>query len=277
MWCQHICHHMYLQVTTYICKVTTYMWCQHISHHIYVVSAHMSPHIYALSPHISASHHIYVVSAHMSPHIYALSPHISESHHIYVVSAHMSPHIYALSPHIFASHHIYVVLAYLSPHIFASHHIYLKVTTYMWCQHKMMSHSYKCMVVVRLVFTMAPTFSCPLCIDLFNSQKSLNRHLQLHDEDFYYSCSHCNFKTKRKDSLNRHVEKYHAMAIDLPVIVDKPPKTIDNNQPHETIQKPANNAHSSMHDENQSDKCLQLPNNFIYAGSSQSVSFHAIF
>ena len=66
--------------------------------------------------------------------------------------------------------------------------------------------------------------------------------------------------------MNRHIEKYHN-------IVDQPTHNLVIDQPlvnHTNVQKPT----SIVYGENQFDKCLQLPNNFIYAGSSQSVSYY---
>ena len=116
---------------------------------------------------------------------------------------------------------------------------------------------------MRSILDMAPVFPCPSCEDTFTDLSNLKRHSKLHDNDWHHSCPQCNFKSKRNYVLNRHIEKYHSThgMTENDIVVD--PSMVEHHQ------KSDNNVVSLG---NQFDKRLQLPHNFIYAGSSQSVS-----
>lgn len=113
---------------------------------------------------------------------------------------------------------------------------------------------------MRSVVMMAPMFVCELCGDVFTQQSNLNRHLHTHEQESLHACKDCPFMSKRKDSLKRHIERYH-----------------DGNGNDSLMSKPLVQPPvllpPSAFETGAFDKQLQLPHNFIYAGASQSVSF----
>ena len=114
---------------------------------------------------------------------------------------------------------------------------------------------------------MSPTICCAECDAKFTKQSDCVRHYGVHLPDSSVSCQYCDFTSKRQDSLKRHTARYHS---DNDKIVKN-----DDIIVTESHQKPIfGNTMQSLtwSDASEFDKRLQLPNNFIYSGSSQSVS-----
>ena len=112
--------------------------------------------------------------------------------------------------------------------------------------------------------------TCGSCDAAFTRQSDCDRHQNVHLPDSLLCCQQCCFLSTRKDSLKRHVDRYHKEIGDHYL----PMETNENYQPlHDDIQPTAlSNQINSMYHEGEFDKRLQLPHNFIYAGASQSVS-----
>ena len=105
---------------------------------------------------------------------------------------------------------------------------------------------------------MAPVIVCPECAEPFTRQDNYDRHYQVHETNSCCPCQHCNFTSNRKDSLKRHMDKFHTDTVP-PMVSDNIISVAVPSEPHYDTQKV------------EFDKRLQLPHNFIYAGASQSV------
>ena len=129
-------------------------------------------------------------------------------------------------------------------------------------------HSDTCTGGVRSVLIMAPGFSCSQCGDHFTNTSNLIRHQNGHKPDSFIPCQKCDFVSTRNDSMKRHMTRYHSTN-----------NAIDESQHSETPQQPIGNSiiqPIEVPRADEFDKRLQLPNNFIYSGSSQSVSIFTI-
>ncbi len=108
------------------------------------------------------------------------------------------------------------------------------------------------------VLIMAPVNNCNICGTMCEYVSNFNRHLLTHETEGAYSCQCCSYTCNRKDNLKRHLDKYHSEMSDIQVA--QPLLNTDEN--------------AEEYPMGTFDKRLQLPHNFIYAGASQSVSFH---
>ena len=120
---------------------------------------------------------------------------------------------------------------------------------------------------VRSVLIMSPV-TCGTCDATFTRQSACNRHQLGHKPDSFIPCQKCDFISTRNDSMKRHMTRYHSTN-----------NAIDESQHSETPQQPIGNSiiqPIEVPRADEFDKRLQLPNNFIYSGSSQSVSIFAI-
>jgi len=136
---------------------------------------------------------------------------------------------------------------------------------------------------------MAPGYRCHTCQYRFSRLSDRKRHILIHEKDVPFECNHCDFISKRKDSLKRHIENYHNQVDDkdngqysipsLPIDIKSyypESKIMAESAPlqNPSIQPPIENhqivCQKRMAPE-QFDNRLQLPHNFIYAGATQSV------
>ena len=109
---------------------------------------------------------------------------------------------------------------------------------------------------------------CDSCGKHFSNPWNLTRHVKVHDENWVLKCTHCCYKTKRSDHLKDHKELYHPSNDNVePTQLSEASDSIIMPQKTVEFDKTVD-----------FDLKLQLPNNFVYAGSTQSVSsFHFIF
>ena len=56
-------------------------------------------------------------------------------------------------------------------------------------------------------------FNCPLCPSRFYSKHRLRRHVQLHKPERQLKCSHCNYTTRHKSSLDVHERAVHEKSV----------------------------------------------------------------
>ena len=132
-------------------------------------------------------------------------------------------------------------------------------------------HCCICTPAVRSVLRMSANISCSTCGETFSKPANLDRHKKIHDIDWNLKCEHCWFKTKRRDTLKNHTETYHIANNNYqsadPVHIHE--ASADDKIQHILPKQPILPQQTA-----EFDKRLQLPNNFIYAGSTQSVSFN---
>ena len=117
---------------------------------------------------------------------------------------------------------------------------------------------------------MASVFGC-FCGDNFTNLSNLNRHKAIHELDLPCLCQYCNFTSNRNDSLKRHVERYHqenqSNELNMATNDSNVETSYENMQP-----MTLSNQTKSVYEDDEFDKRLQLPHNFIYAGATQRVS-----
>ena len=100
-------------------------------------------------------------------------------------------------------------------------------------------------------------FACAVCEETFTESGNRDRHTKIH-RDQLYQCQNCTYKSGRIDTLKRHKATKHP-ATEVRPQLQSPPQSV------QTVVAP-----TMVNQE--FDKRLQLPNNFVYAGSTQSVS-----
>ncbi len=133
-----------------------------------------------------------------------------------------------------------------------------------------MVHCCLCTHAVRLALMMSSDFSCSTCGETFTNPWNLNRHNKFHDENWILKCEHCWFKTKRSDNLKTHLDRYHQnIESSQEALVEQPETPTDYSSKQPVLPKLSVLPLQAS----DFDKRLQLPNNFVYAGSTQSVRF----
>ncbi len=129
--------------------------------------------------------------------------------------------------------------------------------------------SYNCTGRVWLVLNMS-LVSCGLCDATFARQSDCNRHESGHKPDSFIPCQNCDFVSNRKDSMKRHIARYHATTNNIGELT-APTDQIRQTTPDDSLKQSLKQILPLQNSD--FDKRLQLPNNFVYAGSTQSVSF----
>ena len=121
-----------------------------------------------------------------------------------------------------------------------------------------------CSPTVRLITTMNSDpyrpFACADCEETFTEAGNRDRHSKIHRGQLY-QCQNCSYKSERIDTFRKHKARKHPSTEVKPQLQSPP-------QPLRSTVAPSKANFDTVFD-----KRLQLPNNFVYAGSTQSVSF----
>ena len=155
-----------------------------------------------------------------------------------------------------------------------------------------------CVWSVRLCPMMAPIFKCVTCKESFDRLTNLRRHAAVHQNiDSCHECQHCDFISRRKDNVKRHIANYHNhLPTGMPVNEEEQqcfPRINDDSVINHHIINPSTAV--TLKDEQVTlpvdevyeqtscltvnpmtqtfDKRFLLPHNFLYIGATQSVSF----
>ena len=150
---------------------------------------------------------------------------------------------------------------------------------YKYCQFSIFQSLSSCSPSVRSVLAMlSDQYPCPDCEQTFTEAGNRDRHSKIHGDKFY-QCQHCPYKTPRIDNLKSHVDRKHHGDKPLQQSTEVEPQVQSLPQvesqlyllPKQPVQPTL--MQGKINSDVEFDKRLQLPNNFVYAGSTQSVSF----
>ena len=115
------------------------------------------------------------------------------------------------------------------------------------------------------------TFHCPDCEEIFTEARNLERHLKIHRNEFHH-CQYCTYRSTQIDNLKSHIDRKHyddkPLQQSMEIKQQPPPAKCQPVKQEPVVFQ------SKIDSDTQFVKRLQLPNNFVYAGATQSVCLH---